>query len=168
MNLELTEIWKIFKTGKSDIAQSIDTWIHLKIINITKPNKQIMKKLLLFLALLMPVCFTSCGDDDEPEAVKIPVTSAEIQGDWAKTYRNNAYFVSFRGDDFSLLVMDMDTKEITNRQFAKFRIEGTTLRLTDIKVDDIEFITDGCDIYWYDEHKIMLFVGMLQGFYRTK
>lgn len=129
-----------------------------------------MKKLLLLLALLMPVCFSSCGSDekDEPEAVKIPVTSAEIQGMWAKTHLNNAYFVSFHGDDFSLLVMDMKTKEITNRQFAKFRIEGTTLRLTDIKVDDIEFITDGCDIYWYDEHKIMLFVGMLQGFYRTK
>lgn len=29
MNLELTEIWKIFKTGKSDIVQSIDTWFEV-------------------------------------------------------------------------------------------------------------------------------------------
>lgn len=127
-----------------------------------------MKKLLLFLALLMPMCFTSCGDDDEPEAVKIPVTSAEIQGNWAKTYGKTFYYVSFSGDDFSLLMMDINTKEIFNKQFAKFRIDGTTLRLTDATAHDIEYITDGCDIYWTDKNKVQLFIGNLQEFYRVK
>lgn len=127
-----------------------------------------MKKLLLLLALLMPVCFSSCGSDekDEPEAVKIPVTSAEIQGHWIKIYGTTAYFISFLGDDFSLFMMNVNTKEVYNRQFAKFSIEGTTLKLSNIKAFDTVYVTDGCDIYWVDENKNQLFIGMLQEFYR--
>lgn len=36
-----------------------------------------MKKLLLFLALLMPVCFISCGDDDKDEPTNEIVTLSE-------------------------------------------------------------------------------------------
>ena len=116
-----------------------------------------MNKLLLMLAVILPVfIFSGCSNDEETneQETKIEVTQNEIQGSWhSLSYSYNHIY--FDGNEYSYNIMDANGDEITHRENGTYTINGIDIVFSS---EDGSSKLGNCEIYWEDDTKNYLHI----------
>lgn len=111
-----------------------------------------MKKMLIMLPILAVLfVFSGCSNDDgENQETKIEVTQNEIQGSWHNSSYSSYRHITFDGNNYSYNIMDVDTKELTHREYGVYTIDGINVIFS---AEGEETKLCNCEIYWEDGSK---------------
>lgn len=120
-----------------------------------------MKKILFLMAMLPMMLFTACSSDDE-EDTKVEATKQSVQGSWASTHYDNFYNITFSEDEYSFILMDIESKKITKRENGIYSIDGTK-----IHTKEGSFINND-EIYFTDESRIYLHISSMGDCLKSK
>ena len=109
-----------------------------------------MKKEIVMLALMLPMVFVSCSDDEEPsERIKIAVSQDEIQGTWGTENYTGYLYLFFTGNSYTYRILEPGDKYFSHTERGTYTIEGFDITF---HRDSGESELREQEIYWEDNH----------------
>ncbi len=116
---------------------------------------------------------TACSDEDDDDDVNYGVpTSSELEGEWETMTSTNFYYLTFTGNNYSYIIMNISTKDIVHWEHGTFTIDDEGFISADASVHTDKWGSDTVNanlfqLHWENAYKTMLYVYPIGTFVKT-